>query len=62
LSRVLLFGGDGMLGRHLYQALNESHDLCVTLHGSAARYPERLFAIRLDLKLLLVIHHESLMS
>lgn len=44
MSRVLIFGGDGILGRHLYQALKESHDLCVTLHGSAACYPERLFA------------------
>ena len=44
MSRVLIFGGDGILGRHLYQALKESHDLCVTLHGSATCYPERLFA------------------
>lgn len=33
-----------MLGHHLYLALKESHDLCVTLHGSDACYPKRLLA------------------
>lgn len=44
MSRVLVFGGDGLLGSHLYLGLKEAHDLCLTLHSPAPQYPPRLFA------------------
>ncbi len=43
MSRVLIFGADGILGSHLYLGLKDAHDLCVTLHGADGRYPQRLF-------------------
>lgn len=44
MSRVLIFGGDGLLGSHLYLSMKNEHDLCLTLHGSASAYPPRLFS------------------
>lgn len=44
MSRVLIFGGDGLLGSHLYLALRGEHELGVTLHGDASMYPPRLFS------------------
>lgn len=44
MSRVLVFGGDGLLGSHLYLALKGVHDLCLTLHGPASQHPPGLFA------------------
>ncbi len=44
MSRVLIFGGDGILGSHLYLALRARHQLCVTLHHPAPGYPADLFS------------------
>ena len=44
MSRVLVFGGDGLLGSHLYQELHDKCELAVTLHGSLSDFPEGLFA------------------
>lgn len=44
MKRVIVFGGDGIIGSCLYLALKESFDLCVTLHGARGRYPPRLFS------------------
>ena len=44
MSQVLLLGGDGLLGSHLYLALRGQCALTVTLHGAADRYPATLFA------------------
>ncbi|MBK8402031.1 sugar nucleotide-binding protein [Propionivibrio sp.] len=43
MRRIIVFGGDGIIGSCLYLALKESFDLCVTLHGKRERYPPRLF-------------------
>ena len=44
MSRILVFGGDGLLGSHLYLALKGRHELCLTLHGSTSDYPTGLFS------------------
>lgn len=44
MSRVIVFGGDGLLGSHLYLALKNAHHLCLTLHSETPQYPKRLFA------------------
>lgn len=44
MSRVLVFGGDGLLGTHLYLAMKDEHELCLTVHGDASAYPQRLFS------------------
>ncbi len=44
MSRVLVFGGDGILGSHLYLALKNCHELCLTLHGSGESLPPKLFS------------------
>lgn len=44
MKRVLIFGGDGLLGSHLYLALKDAHELGVTLHRDAPGYPSSLFA------------------
>ncbi|MEI7429455.1 MAG: SDR family oxidoreductase [Betaproteobacteria bacterium] len=44
MSRVLVFGGDGLLGSHLYLAMKDEHDLCLTFHGRDDAYPAGLFS------------------
>ena len=44
MKRVLLLGGDGLLGSHLYLALRDHCALTLTLHGSVDRYPPGLFS------------------
>ena len=44
MSRILLLGGDGLLGSHLYLALRGQSDLALTLHGREEDYPAGLFA------------------
>lgn len=36
--RILILGGDGMLGHQLFQSLGGKHEVCVTLRQSLARY------------------------
>ena len=36
--RILIFGGDGMLGHQLYMQLRDHHDVRVTLRGDADSY------------------------
>jgi dTDP-4-dehydrorhamnose reductase len=36
--RILILGGDGMLGHQLFKHLKRSQDVCVTLHQSLAFY------------------------
>lgn len=43
MSRLLILGGDGLLGSHLYLALRASNELCLTLHGDAHGHPPQLF-------------------
>lgn len=44
MSRVVVFGGDGILGSHLYLALNDAHELSVTVHQPKNAYPAQLFS------------------
>lgn len=44
MSRVLIFGGDGLLGSHLYLALKDRCELYVTLHGESLQYSSNLYA------------------
>lgn len=44
MSRVLLLGGDGLLGSHLYLALRDRCELSLTLHGRREDHPPALFA------------------
>lgn len=44
MKRVLIFGGDGLLGSHLYLALKDAHEVGLTLHREVPGYPARLFA------------------
>lgn len=41
--RVLIFGGDGMLGHQLLRHLSARHEVCVTLHRPIGDYPRALF-------------------
>ncbi|MDF1578946.1 MAG: SDR family oxidoreductase, partial [Desulfobulbales bacterium] len=36
--RILILGGDGMLGHQLLKSWQANHEVCVTLHGGADRY------------------------
>ncbi len=36
--RILILGGDGMLGHQLYKSWQARHEVYVTLHGSANKY------------------------
>ncbi len=44
MKRIVVFGADGIIGSHLYLALRDVFELCVTLHGSRDHYPLRLFS------------------
>lgn len=44
MRRVLIFGGDGLLGSHLYLTLKDAYELGVTLHRDSPDYPATLFA------------------
>ncbi len=44
MKRVLIFGGDGILGSHLFLGLREHHVVGITLHAAAKAFPPGLFA------------------
>ena len=44
MSRVLILGGDGLLGSHLYLAMKNICEVRLTLHSETPGYPDRLFA------------------
>ena len=43
MNRILVFGGDGILGTHIYLALKDTHELGLTVHSSAQSLPPKLF-------------------
>lgn len=36
--RILIIGGDGMLGHQLFMSLKNNHEVCVTLHQDLSQY------------------------
>ena len=41
--RILILGGDGMLGHQLFKQLKNHHDVRVTLHHDLAVYKKFMF-------------------
>ena len=43
MSRVIVFGADGLIGHYLVAELQAHSEVCGTLHGTAEQYPTAFF-------------------